>query len=92
VLGVRWFVRPQDRLPHPEVRQTDDRAPVLVGTIAWAVLAVIAFLAHDDLARHDHEWWAWVAVSGAVLGVLGLRLLQGRHNRRTAADGTAEPA
>jgi hypothetical protein len=81
---VRWHLKPHERLPQPEVRQTDDRVPVLVGTIAWAILAVIAFLEHDDLARHDREWWAWAAVAGAALGLVGLRQLQGRRNRAAA--------
>jgi len=84
---VRWYLRAEERLPHPDVRRTDERAPVVAGTVAWLVLAGIAFLAHDDLARHDREWWAWTAVAGFALGLLGIRQMQRRHNRAAPEIG-----
>jgi hypothetical protein len=79
---VRWYLRPEERLPvPPSVRHGDDRVPVLAGTAAWAVLGVIAWFARDDLVRDDRGWWFWTAVSGAVLGVVGSLWMQRRHNR-----------
>lgn len=45
---------------------------VAVGTVVWAVLAVVAFLFRDRLDAAGHGWWAWVCVAGAGLGLLGL--------------------
>jgi len=79
---VRWYLRPDERLPEPPaVRHGDDRVPVLAGLVAWAVLAVIAWFEHDELVADGHGWWLWTAVSGAVLGCLGLWWLQRRHDR-----------
>jgi hypothetical protein len=87
---VRWYLRAEERLPQPDVRQGDERVPVLAGTVVWLVLAGIAFLAHDDLARHDREWWAWTAVAGFALGLLGIRHMQRRHNRAAPEIGENE--
>jgi hypothetical protein len=77
---VRWYLRPEERLPTPPVEEHDDRGPVLAGTVAWAVLALVAWLARDELAERGHDWWFWTAVSGVVLGLMGLWIL---HRRRT---------
>ena len=79
---MRWYLRSDERLPEPPlVRHGDDRVPVMAGTVAWAVLALIAWFEHDDLAADGHGWWLWAAVSGAGLGLLGLWWMQRRHVR-----------
>ena len=88
MLRVRWFLKAEERLPPPPVRQSDDRVPVAVGIVLWALLAVVGFVRYDDLADRDRGWWAWCAVAGVVLGLLGMRILQRR--REHAADD--EPA
>ena len=87
---MRWYLSPEERLPHPEVSQGDDRAPVLAGTVAWAVLAVIAWFGHDELEADGHGWWLWTAVCGFVLGLIGYRYMQRRKAREDAlAEGRA---
>jgi hypothetical protein len=79
---VRWYLPSAERRPQPpSVRHGDDRVPVLAGTAAWAVLALIAWVEYDDLAADGRGWWLWTAVSGAVLGVVGSFWMQHRHNR-----------
>lgn len=68
----------------------DGVTAVAVGTVAWAVLAVVAFALHDRLAAAGHEWWAWVCVAGAGLGLLGLPYVVHRsRSARAAPDAGA---
>ncbi len=43
-----------------------------VGTIAFAVAAVVLVLLYGRLAAAGDEWWLAVAVAGVVLGLIGL--------------------
>ena len=83
---MRWYLRPEERLPHPDVSQGDDRMPVLAGTLIWGVLALIAAVAYDDLADDGHGWWLWTAVSGFVLGIVGFWYMQRRKAREAAGE------
>lgn len=69
---VRLYVRAADRRPQPPLPPVDDRRPVAVGTLIWAVLLVAALLARDDLAGQGRGWWVWTPVAGIALGLLGL--------------------
>jgi hypothetical protein len=81
---VRWYLRPEERLPQPPLPETDDRLPVLVGTAVWAVLAVVAWVGYDDLDADGRGWWLWTAVCGTVLGVVGYAYMQRRKARERA--------
>jgi Protein of unknown function (DUF2530) len=53
---------------------------VLVGTVLWLV-ALVVVLAVPDLRSGDRDWWPWTALSGALLGLVGLAYLRrGRGN------------
>ncbi|HET8970068.1 MAG TPA: DUF2530 domain-containing protein, partial [Candidatus Nanopelagicales bacterium] len=54
---------------------------VAVGTLAWAVAAVVALLAREQLVADGRGWWVWVAITGTVLGLLGLPYLLRRRRR-----------
>lgn len=43
-----------------------------VGTLLWAVVAVVLWLRLDALHDAGQGWWLWVAVSGVVLGLVGI--------------------
>ncbi len=65
---------------------------VAVGTVAWAIAAVILWVFfRDRLAASDSSWWLWVCVTGCVLGLLGLPYVLRRRAvyRRHAANGDA---
>jgi len=78
---VRLYLRSADRRPDPPPLRTNDRATVLVGIVAWAVLWLVALVAHGRLADAGNGWWFWTPPAGIVLGLLGLRYLR-RHARR----------
>ncbi len=61
---------PDPQQPRP--LDVDGVRAVAVGTVVWAVLAVLAFAMRDRLAEAGNGWWLWVCVTGAGLGLLGL--------------------
>ena len=79
---MRLLLRPEERRPDPEPLKTDDRKAIGVGTVLWAVLAVVALVFRADLQRAGDEWWVWCAVAGFGLGLLGLGYLHRREVRR----------
>jgi Protein of unknown function (DUF2530) len=50
----------------------DGVTAVALGTIAWTVALVVLLLLRDQLAASGAQWWIWVAVTGALLGLPGL--------------------
>jgi hypothetical protein len=72
----------------------DGVGAVAIGTVLWAIAVVILFLLRDRLAESDAQWWIWVAVTGAALGVPGLWFTTRRRSayRRAQAAATQEPS
>ena len=79
---MRLYQRSADRRPDPPPLETDDRTTVLVGTVLWAVLALVGLVLHGRLADEGRGWWVWTAVAGALLGLVGLRYVSRRSGRR----------
>lgn len=63
---------------------------VLIGTVLFAVAAVILLSLHGSLTADGHGRWPWIAVSGAGLGLLGLYYLKRRD--RAIARSAAAPS
>jgi hypothetical protein len=63
---------------------------VLIGTVLYAVAAVVLLALHTSLTRDGHGRWPWVAVSGTCLGLLGY--VYCRRRDRAIARGRAEAA
>lgn len=55
----------------------------LVGTIAFVVAVIVLVLNGAWLAQAGHQWWLWVAISGAGIGVAFLAYCLIRKSRRT---------
>ncbi len=67
----------------------DGVGAVAIGTVLWAIAAVILFLMRDQLAQSGAQWWLWVAVTGAALGIPGLWFTTRRraaYRREQAAE------
>jgi hypothetical protein len=58
--------------------RTDDRAVILFGIVAWAVLLLVAVVLRTRLAEDGRSWWVWTPVAGVLLGLYGLRYLARR--------------
>lgn len=52
--------------------ETNDVLIVAVGTALFAVATLILFPMRASLERDGHGRWPWIALSGALLGLLGL--------------------
>jgi hypothetical protein len=53
---------------------------VSIGTAAWLV-ALVLTVAIPALHRDERDWWPWAALSGVLLGVVGLAYIRiGRGN------------
>lgn len=61
---------------------------VLIGTVLYAIVAVILLPMQSSLTHDGHGRWPWVAVSGVGLGLLGLVYLK-RRDRAIARDADA---
>ena len=68
----RLWVRAADRRPDPEVRQTDGRTPVIIGTAIWALALVIVLLAPLPITAAERTAFAVTCAVGTALGPLAL--------------------
>jgi hypothetical protein len=73
--------------------QFSEFAPVVVGTVIWALLFAIGLVLRPTLADDGREWWVWSAAAGVGLGLIGYLYLRRRQARLLArADASAQPA
>jgi hypothetical protein len=66
--------------PALEPLHVDTARVVLAGTLVWLV-ALVVTVAVPGLHHGDRDWWPWAALSGTLLGLLGLVYVRrGRGN------------
>ena len=58
---------------------------VLIGTVLYALVAVVLLPLQSSLSHDGHGRWPWIAVSGVVLGLLGFCYVK-RRDRAIARD------
>lgn len=78
---MRFWLSESERRPDPAPARTDARKAVLVGTAGWIVALVIALLFRGQLAEAGLGWLLWAAVTGAVIGIVGLVVVQAIRRR-----------
>ena len=64
---------------------------VLIGTVLYAITAVILLPMQSSLTHDGHGRWPWIAVSGVGLGLFGLVYLK-RRDKAIARDAAAKAA
>jgi len=64
---------------------------VTVGTVLFAVAALVTGLLSDQLAADGRGWWFAVCLSGAGLGVVGLLYCWNRVRQRRLGTGPTLP-
>jgi len=69
------------RRPDPEPLEVDAVKVVAVGTILWALALLASLLFLSTLRRDGHLWWVPTAVSGLLLGLLGIWVCRRRAAR-----------
>jgi hypothetical protein len=60
----------------------DGMAVVTAGTVAFAIGAVVCWVAGAGLVAAGKGWYFWVSVTGTVLGLVGLAFGLFRKSRR----------
>lgn len=53
---------------------------VTLGTVVWAIAAVVLFLLKGQLSA-DSQDWPWIALAGTILGLMGIRYTKRRAAR-----------
>ncbi|WP_347813711.1 DUF2530 domain-containing protein [Allobranchiibius sp. GilTou38] len=67
-----------------EPLQVDTPHIIIVGLVLWAI-ALVVTLVVPALHSGDRHWWPWAALSGLLLGALGLAYVRrGRGNASAA--------
>lgn len=64
----------------------------VAGTVVFAVVTAVLAVGYDRLVAADDGWWLGVALSGLLLGLLGIAYTVSRRRRRRRRDRTARPA
>ncbi len=72
--------------PALEPMETNDVLIVGIGTALFAVAFLILFPMHASLERDGHGRWPWIALSGFVLGLLGLVYCRRRAQRMSKVN------
>lgn len=68
----------------------DGFAVVSGGTIGFAIGALVCWWLYPELAATGKLWYLGVAISGTVLGILGLAFGLFRKARRRRLEGSGE--
>lgn len=56
-----------------------------MGTAVWAVVLAVTLAYRSQLEADGHGWWVWTALTGLVLGLVGVGFLRLRRTRQSKA-------
>ncbi len=78
---MRLWLGESERRPDPEPARADARKAALAGTIGWVLVLIAAVAFRDALDEAGLGWLTWAAVTGVIIGVIGLVVVQLRRRR-----------
>ena len=88
---MRFWLSEGDRRPDPAPARADARKAVVAGTAAWALALVLSLVFGTQLADAGLGWITAASVTGVVLGVVGLVVVQlSRRRARQTAGGSTD--
>lgn len=84
------------RPPAPEPMEVNDVLIVTVGTVLFAIAFVVMLPFHTSLEHAGHGRWVWIALAGALVGMIGIVYCRRRaaqiKARKDAGAGEGEGA
>lgn len=66
--------------------ETNDVLIVTVGTALFAVAFIVLLALRTSLERSGHGRWPWIALSGVILGLIGLVYCVRRQQRMSKVN------
>lgn len=87
---MRLWLSDGERRPDPAPARADARKAVLVGTIGWVVALIACFVFRESLQSAGLWWFAGAAITGIVVGLIGLVSVQ--VIRKRATQSTERPS
>jgi Protein of unknown function (DUF2530) len=72
-------------LPELEPMEVNDVLIVAVGTALFAIASLVLLPMHASLSHSGHGRWPWIALSGFLLGLIGLVYCRRRAQRMSQA-------
>jgi hypothetical protein len=86
---MRFWLSEHERRPDPAPARADARKAVLAGTVAWVLALVGSLVFQAPLTDAGFGWFVPASITGVVLGVLGLVVVQlSRRRARQTAGGS----
>lgn len=67
--------------PVPEPMEVNDVLIVTVGTVLFAIAFLVMLPFHTSLDHAGHGRWPWIALAGALLGLVGIAYCRRRAVR-----------
>jgi Protein of unknown function (DUF2530) len=82
--------------PIPEPMEVNDVLIVTVGTVLFSIAFLVMLPFHTSLEHAGHGRWPWIALAGALLGLVGIaycrRRAAGIRARKDAGASAGEGA
>ncbi|MFC9558897.1 DUF2530 domain-containing protein [Agromyces sp. NPDC056965] len=73
---MRLWLSDDERRPDPVPARADGRKAVLAGTLAWGIALVACLVFREPLESAGLGWFTVAAITGVVLGLIGLAAVQ----------------
>ena len=73
---MRLWLSDGERRPDPVPARADGRKAVLAGTVGWGLAVAACLVFREPLESAGLGWFTAAAITGIVLGLIGLAVVQ----------------